>query len=53
MNWIQNHQDAIVLLSMIIVCCIVLVAFKMGQELGYREGLEDGFKDGELNAPRS
>ena len=47
MNWLTQHSDAVVLIIFMIV---VFASYSIGREIGYVEGLEDGYKDGQLNA---
>ena len=46
-DWIYAHSDAVIMLIFMVVG---FGAYSIGREIGYVEGLEDGFKDGQLNA---
>ena len=49
MKWFIDNQDFVVFILIIIVAS---AGYWIGNEIGYREGLVDGFKDGQLNGPR-
>ena len=49
MKWLQENQDFVVFVLTIIIAS---AGYWIGAEVGYREGLTDGFKDGQLNGPR-
>ena len=45
-DWITNHTDALLFFS---TCISLGIGYYFGREVGYSEGLEDGYRDGRLN----
>lgn len=46
MTWITAHMDAIIFFTAIVIS---FLSYWVGNEFGYRKGLEDGYQDGKLN----
>ncbi len=49
MKWLQENQDFVVFILTIIIAS---AGYWIGNVVGYCQGLEDGFKDGQLNGTR-
>ena len=46
-TWIEAHLDLCIFISTLM---IATASYWIGNEAGYVQGLEDGYKDGQLNA---